>query len=611
MTVRTLVQRLKRIVREQPYLVEQQGGWKITGPQPPGTRMGQFPPYGGGGGSIGGGGSMEMKFSGHGGEGPLKIEVVEKIKSVTLTDKDLLKMPAVKSVIPETVETEEDSRTINTTYPLVPAKPAKGERIYAYANIKWDPQTHSLVYNSIEPPLSQDDAVFLKRLKDTLQERLDVSFTKIRSTEAEKYLDQKIDEVLQILQTVPDPDKKQVLVYYIKRDFIGLGKLEPLMHDPYIEDISCDGTGIPIFIYHRNPKIASVPTNIVFEDKEELDSFVFRLAQKSGRSISVADPLVDAALPDGSRLQATLSTDIARRGSNFTIRKFTERPLTPADVINFGTCDPLMMAYFWFCIENGKSVLISGGTATGKTTLLNVLSMFIRPEMKIVSIEDTPELKLTHPHWVPEVAREAISTAGEKNYGKVDLFDLLKSSLRQRPDYIIVGEVRGAEAYVLFQQIATGHTGLSTLHAENMEKLVDRLVTAPISLPPSLVETLDIVIFVKREKRKTGYVRRIENIYEIVGFDREKNFPITNEVFRWDPVKDTYITPSGSYLAKKIAEHLGQGDAVVSKELLNRTSVLEWMRQRNVTDYRDVAKILALYYANPEAVMQRVEAELS
>lgn len=555
-----------------------------------------------------------MEFKGGGTEEPLKIELVEKLKVSKIVETDLIKIPPIR-LTPTSLlaqeEEERDVRTINVTYPLIPTKPAKGERIYSYTNIRWDPGTHSLMYAVTEPALAQEDQILLQRIKETLQERLDVSFTKIKSNEAETYLDQKIEEVLQILQTSPDPTRRDVLVYYIKRDFIGLGKIEPFMHDPYIEDISCDGTGIPIFIYHRNPKIGSIPTNIVFEDKEDLDSFVLKLAQKSGHSISMAEPMIDAALPDGSRLQATLSTDIARRGSNFTIRKFTERPLTPTDVINFGSCDSMMMAYFWLCIENGKSVLVSGGTATGKTTLLNVLSLFIRPEMKIVSIEDTPELRLTHPHWVPEVAREPISTAGEKEYGKVDLYDLLKSSLRQRPDYIIVGEVRGQEAYVLFQQIATGHTGLSTLHAENLEKLVDRLTTAPINLPPSLIETLDIIIFVKREKRKNGYVRRLESIYEIVGYDREKNFPIANEVFKWEAAKDTFFSPRGSYLLKKIAEHTGQDEKTVLNELVSRAKLLEWLRLRKITDFRDVSKIIGLYYSNPEPVMQRVEAELA
>ncbi|QQG39590.1 MAG: type II/IV secretion system ATPase subunit [Candidatus Aenigmatarchaeota archaeon] len=607
MRVNKLVRLLKDAAQKHPELLETAGKWRIGGAPGGGYGTG-FPVSVAEGRPIAG---YAIPTGLPRQNEPVKIEIVEKGKSATLPESRLLKLPKVQMAKAKASANEEDDiRTINAVYPLVPAKPAKGERIFAYAHITWNPSTHSVVYAVVEPQLSKEDAVVLKRIKDTLQERLDVSFTKVTSTEAERYLEQKIDEVIRVLEANPDPAKKAILVYYIKRDFIGLGKIEPLMHDPYIEDISCDGTGIPIFIYHRNPRIGSVPTNIVFEDRDELDSFVFRLAQKAGRSVSMAEPLVDAALPDGSRLQATLSTDIARRGSNFTIRKFTEQPLTPTDFIDFGTCDSLMMAYFWYCIEHGKSILVSGGTATGKTTFLNVLSLFIRPEMKIVSIEDTPELKLTHPHWVPEVAREAISSMGEKEYGKVDLFDLLKSSLRQRPDYIIVGEVRGQEAYVLFQQIATGHTGLSTIHAEDMEKLMDRLVTAPINLSPSLIETLDMVVFLKREKKKHGYARRVASVYEIAGFDRDKNVPVAHEAFAWEPKTDTFVSAKGSYILKRLSEQTGVREDDIKNEVGNRAKVLEWMRARKITDYRDVSKIISVYYASPEAVMQRVNAEL-
>ncbi len=308
-------------------------------------------------------------------------------------------------------------------------------------------------------------------------------------------------------------------------------------------------------------------------------------------------------MPEGSRIQATLGTDIARKGSNFTIRKFTEKPLTPVDLLNLKTLDPSIASYLWLCVEYGRSILVSGGVATGKTTLLNAMSLFIKPELKIVSIEDTAELLLPHPHWVPSVARLPIVEMGAKKLGEVDLFDLLKESLRQRPDYLIVGEVRGREAYVLFQQIATGHSSLSTIHADSMERLIDRLTTPPISLPANLIESLDVIIFLVRIKYGATYVRRVRGVYEILGFDKKKNFPIVNEIFRWNPNNDTYEAINPSFVLKRISQQHGIKEGYLQQELSRRIKVLEWMVEKNINDYRDVAKISKLYYARPDELL--------
>jgi flagellar protein FlaI len=343
---------------------------------------------------------------------------------------------------------------ISITYHLIPRFPKKGDLVFAYANIKWDPSAGELVYSVFEPRLMQQDTDIIEFVKKELEEKLDVDFIKLGEVRAKSVLRAEIIKILDAMPTPLDENKKLSLMYYIEKDIMGLGKIEPMINDPNIEDISCDGVGIPIYVYHRDPQIGSLKTNIIFNDIEELNNFVFRLAQKCKKMISIAEPLLDGALPDGSRVQATLGTDIARKGSNFTIRKFTEEPLTPSHMLRKGTLNSTQLAYLWLAIDNGQSVLISGGTATGKTSLLNALSLFIRPSLKIVSIEDTAELRLPHPHWIPEVARTALSTEGGKK-GEVSLFDLLKSSLRQRPDYIIMGEVRGKEAFVLFQQMAS------------------------------------------------------------------------------------------------------------------------------------------------------------
>ncbi|MDP2816558.1 MAG: type II/IV secretion system ATPase subunit, partial [Rectinemataceae bacterium] len=326
------------------------------------------------------------------------------------------------------------------------------------------------------------------------------------------------------------------------------------------------------------------------------------------KTISVASPLVDAALPDGSRIQLTLGTDIARRGSNFTIRKFTEEPLSPIHMLKFGTVDSKILAYLWMLTEFGKSTLIGGSTATGKTTLLNALSLFIKPELKIVTIEDTAELRLPHSHWVPQVARQAISESGGKKMGEVDMFDLLRESLRQRPDFILVGEVRGKEAYVLFQQIATGHPGIATIHADTIEKLVDRLITPPIELSPSLLENLDVIIFLVRIKYGNKYVRKISSILEVTGFDREKNAPVTNEVFKWDPVNDKFVTVNPSIVLRKISCSTGINEAAIQKDIGKRISILDWLAVKNFTDYRIFANVMKMYYTRQnrlEEIMER------
>ncbi|MFB6088834.1 MAG: type II/IV secretion system ATPase subunit [Candidatus Aenigmatarchaeota archaeon] len=527
-------------------------------------------------------------------------------KDIPSTDK--IDIPGISKTSSLEEEEIEDLSTVDTYYPLIPRKPKPGDDIFSYARIYWNEEEGGLQYEVVEPDITQEDKKLLERLKNTIQEKLDVDFNKLRKIEAKGYLDDKVNEALSFLGEDLRKKKMKSIKYYIMRDFIGYGKVEPLMKDPNIEDISCDGLDIPIFVFHRNPQFGSIETNIKFEDSEELDSFVMRLAQRAGRSISVASPLVDASLPDGSRLQATLATDIARRGSNFTVRKFTEKPLTPVDFINLGSIDSRMLAYFWLCIEHGKSVLVSGGTATGKTSLLNVLSLFIPPEMKIVSIEDTPELRLTHNHWVPEVSRTSISSSESTNK-EVDLYNLLRESLRQRPDYIIVGEVRGKEAYVLFQQMATGHPGLSTIHAENLNKLLDRLTTKPINLSPNLIENLDLIVFLSKVKEKEGYVRRTSQVLEVEKYDREKSKPLVNQIFEWNPKNKKFKSTAGSVLMKKISDERGMSSKELKDEIIDRAKVIEWMKSQSINDYRQVSRVIKSYYNNKEDLIDFIDVE--
>lgn len=497
----------------------------------------------------------------------------------------------------------EELRSVKIDYPLTPSSPKKDERVYAWCRISWSEADKALQYEVIEPSITQKDISEITRIKAIIEDKLNVKYTALQKAEAVDYLKKVLNDIVAQFGFSLTPEQRTVYEYYILRDFLGFGKIQPLMNDPNIEDISCDGTGIPIFVYHRNPEIGSLKANIAFEKSDELDEFVLKLAQKCGKSMSVAEPLLDGALPDGSRVQATLATDVARRGSNFTIRKFSDEPITPIHLMKYGTMDSKMLAYLWYIIEHRRSILVSGPTAAGKTSLLNALSLFIPHSAKIISIEDTPELRLSQSHWVPEVARSGFEMEEGRSRGEVSLFDLLKSSLRQRPDYIIVGEVRGKEAYILFQAMATGHAGLATMHADSIEKVIDRLITKPIELPKSLLETLDLMIFVNRLKYRERYIRKTSQIYEICGYDYGKDALKKTLSFAWNPSSDSF---SGyeSKLLLNIAKTEGLSADDINDELKKRAKVLEWLKSKDISDYRQFGKVMAQYSADPETVFE-------
>jgi flagellar protein FlaI len=487
----------------------------------------------------------------------------------------------------------EEKKEIKLEYPVI----IKNGKVFA--RVKIEEEEGKLTYKVIEVELNEKLKGIYLSLKDFLREN--IGKYAFKSTEEE--IKTLAEEFLKVYNL--SSEEREIIDYYIERDFLGYGEIHVLMKDPNIEDISCDGLGIPIFVVHKHPLIGSVPTNIVLKERNELDSLVIRLAQICGKMINLANPLVDGILPDGSRLQATLETDIAIRGSNFTIRKFPLKVLTPIEIIKSKTIDPLSLAYLWFCLEHGRNILVSGGTGTGKTTLLNVLSCFIRPEKKIVSIEDTPEIKLPHTHWLQQVARVPESTGKE---GEVDLFELLRAALRQRPDYIIVGEVRGKEAAILFQGMATGHTGLATIHAEDIEKLIDRLRTKPIELSPSLIEILDIVVFIKRIFYRGKFVRRISNIVEILGATEKDVF--YRNVIEWNPLNDTFEIKDKSYALYKVSSVFGLTEKEIREEILNRAKFLDFLYRLNITDINLFYQYVNLYYKYKEALIETIEGYL-
>lgn len=496
-------------------------------------------------------------------------------------------------------------RTIAESYPLVTTLFRGMRYVVATANIRFNPVTNQLVYLVEEPVIGDSVKAIIGQTLKLLQDKLDIEPSKLKARkEVYHYVDEKINEIWDYLGATLTEDEELKAKYYILRETIGYGRLEPLMRDPNIEDISCDGVGQPIFVFHRNPIYGEIITNVSFSTKEELDSFVMKLAQKAGRTISIATPLLDATLPDGSRLQATFGTDIARKGSNFSIRKFFKLPLTVVDLIKYGTADPILMAYLWLMIDEQQSLLISGTTAVGKTTFLNSVAEFIKPTLKIVSIEDTAELQLTNVNWVPQVARTGY---GPKKYGEVTMFDLLKAALRQRPDYLIVGEVRGREASVMFQAMATGHPALSTLHADSLSSVMDRLTTRPIDLPVSLLENLDAIVFLDKAKRNGRLIRRVGQILEIEGYNVNSGKLKTNVAFSWDPVKDVFEAHDSAILAR-IAARTGQTQEQLKAELLRRANLLRWMSEKGIIKFKDVANIITLYYTDPAQLAAQMRA---
>lgn len=476
---------------------------------------------------------------------------------------------------------------------------------YAYIRVSYNPDTHTYVYHTLEPELSAAEKELLNEIKIRLTETMDINLNQLEKTGAEEYLRNIILDILWDYQIYVETLSFTKIMYYIYVEFMGYGKIDPLMHDPYLEDISCDGPHTPIYIYHR--KHESIETDITFEDETELDAFVVRIAQICGRHISIADPLLDATMPDGSRIQLTLGREVTTRGSSFTTRKFKESPLTPPDLIDFNTYSTMMVAYLWLAVENSKNIVFAGGTASGKTSSMNALSLFIPPESKIVSMEDTRELNLPHSNWIAGVTRE---TFIGKATGTINLYDLLRAALRQRPEYMLVGEVRGEETYVLFQAMSTGHTTFSTIHADSVQSVVHRLENPPTNIPRIMLQSLDIVIIQVQVRLGNDRVRRAKAITEIVGVDPRTGELLTNEVFSWQASRDEFAYSGRSYTLESIMENRGWDHEHLQDELKRRQEILEWGRMKNVKHFEDVAKIVTTYYREPDTLMEIVRKEL-
>jgi archaeal flagellar protein FlaI len=465
--------------------------------------------------------------------------------------------------------------------------PKTGEYKYILDELQLDPLERG-IYNRILE-------ILLAEIQSPKEEISDPR--KFFAQEAKKI----VDKYRITLGWLPDVSWYKIL-YHAERDLVGFGKIDSIMRDPNIEDISCDGVNKPVYIWHRT--FESIETNVQFENDEDLDNLVVKLVHMAGKHVSSAFPIVDASLPGKHRLAVAYRREITPFGTAFTIRKFREDPYSIIDLINIGTFTEEMAAYLWVCLENRASIMVLGGTAAGKTTALNALGCLIKPGSKIMTIEETAELNLSHENWVSLIARQSYGLGGS-SVGEVALFDLVKTCMRHRPDLMIVGEVRGQEAYVLFQALATGHGGMCTMHAENVLSAVRRLTQKPMDISPAYIPLMNIVLSVQRvhlvkNGEKKAY-RRILSLNEIIDSEKFVN------PFKWDPIKDIQIINlDSSFLLTNFSERLGITREQLVAELNRRTEVLRWMRKRNIRSYKEVASIIAEYYARPKEFYKKI-----
>lgn len=444
-------------------------------------------------------------------------------------------------------------------------------------------RNEGFTYIVVEPPISQKEKTILMETYAQLRDIIIYDNT-------EKGRSERIDSVAVariIRQFDPDitEDRVAILNYYIKRDLSGYGPLEVPMRDPALEDLSCNGHGLPVFIFHRT--YGSLPTSIYFNERE-LNQFVLKLAQKANKQTSLSNPMVDATLPDGARIQLTYSDVISTKGSSFTIRKFRAEPMTPLDLIRFGTYDAQTLAFLWLAIESRKSILVVGGTASGKTSTMNAISLFIPQNAKVVSLEDTREIQLPHKNWLPTQTRE-LNAEGIK--GDIDLFSLLKACMRQRPEYIIVGEVRGREAQTLFQAMNSGHSTLSTIHAGSVYEAINRLTHDPINVPPVMFQALDLVVVQAIYTIGKTRIRRCLSIHEIEVTKSGEINPVL--LFEWDIQHDTFtkVSPKSKVL-EEIAFHNGWDEKELEHQLKKREEFFTWALEVEPPTLRDLANAI-------------------
>jgi flagellar protein FlaI len=474
---------------------------------------------------------------------------------------------------------------------------------FAYAVIAQSP-LQARRYFLDEVPLTRTEAAIYSYLLDALEAELTVPREQVNPRQY--FADQARKILLKYSIRVPAASWSKI-IYFAERDLVGFGVLDGMMRDPNIEDVSIDSLGKPLFIYHKGHD--SLETNVTITDEEQLDNIVTRLSHMAGKHVSTAYPIVQGTLPGRHRLVATFRREVSPQGSSATIRKFREDPMTIVDMLNVNLLDHHMAAYAWYMMQNRATAIVVGATGAGKTTLLNAVLTLTRLTTKLVTIEEVQEMNIPHLNWTSLVSRESYATTEEKS-GEVGLFDLVKAAMRMRPDILVVGEVRGEEAYVLFQAISTGHGGLCTLHADDAASALQRLVSEPMNVPRAFIPFLDLTFVVRRISVPApggGFkaVRRIVSIDEIVT-DQE-----LNKVFRWDPRTDTFkASYDKSPKLEKISKDTGRPMEDVLREIDRRALILRWVQQKGIRNFKELSPILELYISRPQEVFNTAASEL-
>jgi archaeal flagellar protein FlaI len=459
---------------------------------------------------------------------------------------------------------------------------------FSYAWIFQDESEGSYFYVVDEIPMSRAERESFKQLKSILE--FELKAPRLDESLVESFRRQ-VPEIIsghkEILSGTNQVGIRKIM-YYLEKDLIGYSKIDGLIFDPYIEDISCLGINKPVYIYHR--KYNNARTNIVFTDEEELDDFITRIVHRQGKHVSIAHPIVDLTLPGKHRLAVAFGKETTPAGSSFTIRKFKEDPLTIVDLITNETIDEAIAAYLWMLMENKMSIMVVGPTGAGKTTALNAIACLVRPDYKMISVEEVQEINLPQENWVSTIARTGFAGEGD---GEVTLYDLIKSAVRHRPTMILVGEIRGEEAYVLFQALATGHGGLCTMHADDVETVIKRLTQPPMNIPPSILSLMNCIIVVKQVNSMGFGVERKISMRKFTKISELDSMGQAKEIFSYNLGSDSFINHlDKSYLFDKIAKAADVPVSVVLQEFERRKKILMSMVEQNLRDFRSVHKSL-------------------
>ena len=475
----------------------------------------------------------------------------------------------------------------------------------------------TILWFGLEPQLTEEEENIRRELIETLLQEAPSAPSFTTDSEFENILGQMIDRYTildteannlvrrqgRLWEMIGMDDKRltvnekqrERLTYVVIRDLIRNGPLEPLLSDEMLEDIHSVG----LKHIHMDHKVfGMVTSNIRFRERELLSRYLRAMSERIGRPVSDNKPIIDGVLLDGSRINIIFSDDVSMLGPSFTIRKFAEETISITQLIQWGTMSSQVAAYIWICLEYGMSVLVSGETASGKTTTLNAILPFIDHNVKIYSAEDTPEVKVRHKIWQRLVTRDA-----KNEESRVEMFDLLKAALRSRPRYIIIGEIRGVEGATAFQAMQTGHPVIATFHASSIVKMIQRFTGDPINVPIRFFDHLNFAIFQEVvEAPGGGIARRITGIDEVIGYNKHSDGVLTRGMFEWDPVKDKHYFRGmfqSHLLENKIAAMAGFANKRdIYDEMLRRADAIQRMVDRGLTHYDDVFDLLGLYYSN-------------